>query len=204
MGLPLLKTNGLFARSEDGKLLFFATPITRSAYVVPDRQREEALRTLSKYWGLCELLSVAIIAPLALHFGPLGLLAAFAVFAFGSGIAYQFAVSGLVSGLETVIHEPIAAEHHAVSLANLLCTVADETHIGLLWLCEVASLVPLAGATLMLLDGAQVHNLIGGFFALVFFGSASVAGAYMILMKGRGVGLTATHSFAEQRAAAGN
>ena len=47
---------------------------------MPDRHCEDALRTLAKYWGLSELFSVAIIAPIALHFGALGLLAAFAVF----------------------------------------------------------------------------------------------------------------------------
>jgi hypothetical protein len=204
MGLPFLKTNGLFARAEDGELLFFATPISRSAYVIPDREREEALRTLSRYWGLCELLSVAIIAPVALHFGPLALLVAFALFLLCSGFAYQFALRGLVMGLESVVHEPIAEEHHSVSLAKLLCTVADETHLGLLWLCEVVSLVPLAGGVLMLLDGNQVHDFVGAFVALVFFGSATIAGAYMISMKGRGVGVTTTHSFADQHAAAGN
>ncbi len=204
MSLPLLKTNGLFARAEDGKLLFFATPISRSAYVVPDGEREEALRTLSRYWGLCELLSVAIIAPVAMHFGPLALLVAFAVFLLCSGFAYQFALGGLVLGLESVTHEPIAAEHHSASLAKLLCTVADETHLGLLWLCEAVSFLPLVGAILVLLNGNQLHHFIGGFVALVFFGSATIAGAYMISMKGRGVGITATHSFADQHAAAGN
>ena len=71
MGLPILKTNGLFAQSADGKLLFFATPISKSAYVVLDRHCEDALRTLAKNWGLCELFSIAIIAPIALHFGAL-------------------------------------------------------------------------------------------------------------------------------------
>ncbi len=204
MGLLLLKTNGLFANAADGKLLFFATPMARSAYVVPDRHREDALRTLSKYWGLCELFSVAIIAPIALRFGALGLLAAFAIFAIGSGIAYQFALRGLVSGLESVIHEPIAAEHHTLSLGSLLRTVADETHAGLLWLCEAASIVPFAGAALMILNGHRMHHFIGGFLAIVFFGTASIAGAYMISMKHRGVAVIGTHSFAERRAATGN
>jgi hypothetical protein len=199
MSLPLLKTNGVFARSADGKLLFFATPIARSAYVVPDRQCEDALRTLSKYWGLCELLSVAILAPIALHFGALGLLAAFAVFALGSGIAYQFAVRGLVLGLESVAHEPIAPDHYFTSLGSLLRTVADETDTGLLWLCEAASIVPFAGAALMILNGHRIHQFIGGFLAIVFFGSATIAGAYMISMKGRGADVSPTHSLAEQR-----
>jgi hypothetical protein len=204
MGLPLLKTNGLFAYAADGKLLFFASPFTRSAHVVPDRQHEEALRTLSKYWGLCELFTIALVAPIALRFGPLELLAVFAVFALCSGVAYQFALRGLVAGLESVNHEPISAEHHSQSLGRLLCTVADETHSGLLWLCEAASILPLLGAVLILLNSHQVHHLIGGFFALVFFGSASIAGAYMIAMKGRDLGVTATHTFREQRIAAGN
>src|SRR5579859_2002009 len=141
MGLPLLKSNGLFAHAADGKLLFFATPLSRSAYIVPDRHSEDALRTLAKYWGLCELFSIAIIAPIALHFGSLGLLAAFAVFALGSGFAYQFALRGLVSGLESVVDNPVAPEHHMESLGSLLRTVADETHASMLWLCEAASIL---------------------------------------------------------------
>jgi hypothetical protein len=187
MGLPLLKTNGLFAHTADGKLLFFATPMAKSAYIVPDGQSEDSLRTLAKYWGLCELFSIAIIAPIALHFGSLGLLAAFAIFALGSGVAYQFAVRGLVSGLESVIHEPVAAEHHMLSVASLLRTVADETDASLLWLCEAASIVPFAGAALMLLNGHRMHHFIGGFLALVFFGSATIAGAYMISAERRAV-----------------
>jgi len=204
MGLPLLKTNGLFARAADGKLLFFATPMAKSAYIVPDAQSEDALRTLAKYWGLCELFSVAIIAPIALHFGSLGLLAAFAVFALGSGIVYQFAVRGLVSGLESVVHEPVTAKHHMLSLGSLLRTVADETHASLLWLCEVASIVPFAGAALMILNGHRMHHFIGGFLAIVFFGTATIAGAYMISMKRRGVTVSAPHSFAERHPAAGS
>jgi len=203
MSLSLLKTNGLFAQAADGKLLFFATPMATSAYVVPDRNHEDALRTLSKYWGLCELFAVAIIAPIALHFGSLGLLAAYAVFALGSSIAYQFAVKGLVSGLESVDHELIAPEHHTVSLASLLRTVADETHAGLLWLCEAASVVPFVGAALMFLNAHRLHHFIGGFFALVFFGGASIAGAYMISIKRRGIAGCETHSFAERSAAVG-
>jgi hypothetical protein len=202
MGLPLLKTNGLFAEAADGKLLFFATPMAKSAYIVPDSQSEDALRTLAKYWGLCELFSVAIIAPIALHFGSLGLLAAFAIFALGSGIAYQFAVRGLVSGLESVVHEPVAG-HHTLSLGSLLRTVADETHASLLWLCEAASIVPFAGAALMILNGHRMHHFIGGFFAIVLFGSATIAGAYMISMKRRGVTATAPHSFAQRSSATG-
>ena len=201
MGLPLLKTNGLFAQDADGKLLFFATPMSKSAYVVPDRHCEDALRTLAKNWGLCELFSIAIIAPIALHFGALGLLA---VFALGTGIAYQFAVRGLVSGLECVSHESMAAEFHMVSLRSLLRTVADETHAPLLWLCEAASIVPFAGAALMILNGQRMHHFIGGFLAIVFFGSASIAGAYMISMKRRGVAVSGMHSLAEHHAASGN
>jgi hypothetical protein len=204
MGLPLLKTNGLFAQDADGKLLFFATPMTKSAYVVPDRNCEDALRTLAKYWGLSELFAVAIIAPIALHFGALALLVAFAVFALGSGIAYQFAVRGLVSGLECVAHEPMAAELHVASLGSLLRTVADETHAALLWLCEAASIVPFAGAALMILNGHGMHQFIGGLLAIVFFGSSSIAGAYMISIKGRGIAVSETHSFAEHHAATGN
>jgi hypothetical protein len=204
MGLPILKNNGLFAQSADGKLLFFATPISKSAYLVPDRHCEDALRTLAKYWGLCELFSIAIIAPIALHFGALGLLAAFAVFALGTGIAYQFAVRGLVSGLECVSHEPTAAELHMVSFKSLLRTVADETHAPLLWLCEAASIVPFAGAALMILNGQRMHHFIGGFLAIAFFGCASIAGAYMISIKGRGVAVSGTHSLAEHHAASGN
>lgn len=87
MSLPLLKANGLFARAADGKLLFLATPMAKTAYIVPDRHCEDALRTLAKYWGLCEIFSVAILAPIALHFGALGLLAAFTIFALGSSFA---------------------------------------------------------------------------------------------------------------------
>jgi hypothetical protein len=147
---------------------------------------------------------VAIIAPIALHFGALGLLAAFAIFAIGSGIAYHFALRGLVSGLESVVHEPIAPEHYIVSLASLLRTVADETHASVLWLCEAASIVPFAGAALMILDGHRMHHFIGGFFAIVFFGSATIAGGYMISIKHRGGAINATHSFAPRRAAAGS
>lgn len=204
MSLPLLKTNGLFAQAADGKLLFFATPISKSAYIVPDRESEHALRTLAKYWGLCELFSVVIIAPTALRFGALGLLAAFVIFALGSGMAYQYALKGLLSGLESVAHDPIAPEHHMLSLGSLLRTVAEETHTSLLWLCEAASIVPFAGAALMILNGHRMHHFIGGFLAIVFFGSATIAGAYMISMKGRSVAVTTTHSFAERRAAAGN
>jgi hypothetical protein len=89
MGLPLPKTNGLFAKDADGRLLFFASPTAKSAYVVPDFGREDALRTLSRYWGLCELFSIALVAPIAVHFGgAVGLLLAFAVFAVGSPIGY--------------------------------------------------------------------------------------------------------------------
>ncbi|HEX3409361.1 MAG TPA: hypothetical protein VHS07_03735 [Candidatus Binataceae bacterium] len=203
MNLPLLKTNGLFAHTSDGRLLFFATPMARSAYIVPDAQSEDALRTLAKYWGLCELFSVALIAPIALRFGALGLLVAFAIFAVGSAIAYHYAVRGLVSGLESVVHEPVEAGIHTLSLGSLLQTVADETHASLLWLCEAASVVPFAGAALMLLNGHRVHHFVGGFFAIIFFGSATIAGAYMISMKGRGVPAPSTHSFASSRTATG-
>ena len=203
MGLTLLKSNGLFAQAADGKLLFFATPNARSAYVVPDCNREDALRTLSKYWGLCEILSVAIIAPIALRFGALGLLAAFVMFVLGSGVAYRFALQGLISDLETVIHEPIARELHTLSLGSCLRTVADETHAGLLWLCEVVSIVPLAGAILMVLNGHRLHHFIGGFLAIVFFGSASIAGAYMISMKHRGAAVSGTRTFVKRSAAVG-
>jgi len=204
MSLPLLKNDGLFAHAADGKLLFFATPMAKSAYVVPDRHSEDALRTLAKYWGLCELFSIAIIAPIALHFGALGLLAAFAIFAVGSGLGYQFAVRGLASGFESVAHEPIAHEHHMGSLGSLLRTVADETHSGLLWLCEAASIVPFAGAALMILNGHRMHHFIGGFLAIVFFGSATIAGGYMISVKRRGVKDSATGSFPERHAVTGN
>lgn len=203
MGLKLLKSNGLFAQAADGKLLFFATPNARSAYIVPDCHREDALRTLSRYWGLCEILSVVIIAPIALHFGALGLLAAFVVFGLGSSIAYRFALQGLLSDLETVIHEPIAKELQVLGLGNCLRTVADETHAGLLWLCEAVSILPLAGAILMVLNGHRWHHFIGGFLAIVFFGSASVAGAYMISMKHRGATVSRTRAFAKSSAAIG-
>ena len=189
MGLPLLKSNGLFAQAADGRLLFFATPMARSAYVVPDRHREDALRILAKYWGLCELFTIAIIAPVALHFGPLGLLTAVAAFAVGSGIAYQFAIRSLVVGLETVVHQPAAPKHHLESLGSMLRTVADETHASLLWLCEAASILPFVGAALMLLNGHQMHHFVGGFIAIVFFGSATIAGGYMISIKGRSPGV---------------
>ena len=203
MSLPLLKSNGLFAQAADGRLLFFATPMARTAYVVPDRHREDALRTLAKYWGLCELFTIAIIAPVALHFGALGLLAAFAVFAVGSGVAYQFAIKGLVAGLESVVHQPAAPKHHMESLASMLRTVADETHASLLWLCEAASILPFAGAALMILNGHRMHHFVGGFIALVFFGSATIAGAYMISMKHRGARVSPEPSFAERSAASG-
>ena len=145
--------------------------MARSAYIVPDRHSEDALRTLAKYWGLCELFTIALIAPIALHFGSLGLLAAFVVFAFGSGFAYQMALRGLVSGLESVAQEPVAYQHHLVSLGSLLRTVADETHASLLWLCEAASVVPLAGAALMILNGHRLHHFVGGFIAILFFGT---------------------------------
>ncbi len=201
MSLLLLKHNGLFVHDADGRLLFFATPMAKSAYIVPDRHSEEALRTHAKYWGLCELFLVAILAPIALHFGALGLLAAFAIFALGSVIAYQLAVRGLVSGLESVVHDPIAPEHHMVSLGSLLRTVADETHASLLWLCEAASIVPFAGAALMILNGHRMHHFIGGFLAMIFFGSATIAGGYMISAKRRGITVSTTDAFAEGHAA---
>jgi len=199
MGLPFPKTNGLFAKDEDGRLLFFATPTAKSAYVVPDFSREDALRTLSKYWGLCELFSVALVAPIALHFGgAVGLLLAFAVFAVGSPIGYHFALKELLSDLERVIHEPLDHDLHTRSLPSLLRTVADETHAGLLWLCEVVSVVPVVGALLMLLNAHRAHHVVGALVAIVFFGSASIAGAYMISMKRRGIVVTETHSFPER------
>jgi len=204
MGLPLLKSNGLFAQADDGKLLFFATPMAKSAYIVPDRHSEDALRTLAKYWGLCELFTIAIIAPVALHFGALALLAAVAVFAFGSSLAYQFALRGLVAGLESVAHQPASPKHHMESLGSLLRTVADETHTSLLWLCEAAAILPFAGAALMILNGHRLHHFVGGFIAIVFFGSATIAGAYMISVKHRGARVSPTPSFAERRAAVGN
>jgi hypothetical protein len=204
MGLPFLKTNGLFAKDADGRLLFFATPTAKSAYVVPDFGREDALRTLSKYWGLCELFSVALVAPIALHFGgPAGLLLAFAVFAAGSPIGYHFALKELLSGLESVIHEPLDHDLHTQSLPSLLRTVADETHAGLLWLCEAVSIVPVMGALLMLLNAHRAHHVAGALVAIVFFGSASIAGAYMISMKRRGIVVTETHSFPQRSAVMG-
>jgi hypothetical protein len=203
MSLPLLKGNGLFSRAADGQLLFFATPMARSGYIVPDRDSEDALRSFARSWGLCELFWITIIAPLALHFGALELFAACAIFALGSGIGYRVAVRGMVSGLE-LVHGPIAPEQRTVSLGNLLRTVADETHAGLLWLCEAASIVPFAGAALMILNGHGMHQFIGGFLAIVFFGSATIAGGYMISIKRRGVPVSATPSFAEGRAATGN
>lgn len=204
MNLPFLKTNGLFTRTADDKLLFFATPMAKSAYVVPDRQCEDALRTLAKYWGLCELFSVALIAPIALHFGALGLLAAFAVFALGSGIAYRFAVQGLVAGLESVVHDSGSSENHLLGLGSLLRTVADDTHASLLWLCEAASIVPFAGAALMLVNSHRMHQFAGAFLAIVFFGSATVAGAFMISVKRSCVPAGSANSFADRPIATGN
>lgn len=203
MSTLLLKTNGLFARAADGRLLFFATPVAGSAYIVPDAEREDALRTLSKYWGLCEILSVAMIAPVALHFGPLALLAVFALFALGSGIAYQFALRGLVAGLESIPHPPLTGARHTVSLASLLRTVAEETHPSLLWLCEAASVLPLAGAAITLFNGQRLHHFAGSFLALVFFGTASAAGAWMISIKNRGAALDPTPSLVERNVASG-
>jgi hypothetical protein len=203
MGLPLLKTNGLFARHDDGRLLFFATPTAKSAYVVPDFGREDALRTLSRYWGLCELFSVALVAPVALHFGgAVGLLMAFAVFAVGSPIGYHFALKEILAELETVVHEPLDNDLFTRSLPSLLRTVADETHAGLLWLCELVSIVPVLGALLILLNAHRVHHVAGALVAMVFFGSASIAGAYMISVKHRGVAVIETHSFSERSVAA--
>jgi hypothetical protein len=201
MSLLLLKHNRLFVHDADGRLLFFATPMAKSAYVVPDRHSEEALRTHAKYWGLCELFLVAIIAPVALHFGALGLLAAFAIFALGTVIAYQLAVRGLVSGLESVAHECIAPEHRMVSIGSLLRTGADETHAGLLWLCEAASLMPFAGAALIVFNGHRMHQFIGGFFAMIYFGSATIAGGYMISAKRHRITVSTTDAFAEGHAA---
>ena len=179
------------------RLLFFATPTAKSAYVVPDFGREDALRTLSKYWGLCELFSMALVAPIALHFGgALGLLVAFAVFAVGSPIGYHFALKELLDDLESVIHEPLDRDLHTRSLPSLLRTVAEETHAGLLWLCEVVSVMPALGALLMLLDAHRAQHVIGALLAIVFFGSASIAGAYMIAIKRRGLVGTETPSFA--------
>jgi len=204
MELNLMKTNGLFAQTADGKLLFFATPAARSAYVVPDRQHKDALRTLSKYWGLCELFSIAIIAPVALHFGALVLLAAFAIFAIGSGIAYRFALRSEVSGLESVLREPITAEHYMLRLGNLLRTAADEIHPGLLWLCEVASIVPfISAAALIILGGHRMAHFIGGILAITFLGGTTIAGAYMISMKQRAA-VSGTHSFASSQATTGS
>lgn len=203
MDLPLLRSNGLFAQAADGRLLFIATPMAKSAYVVPDRHSEDALRTLAKYWGLCELFTIAIIAPVALHFGALGLLAAFAVFAVGSGVAYRFAVRGLVAGLESVVHQPVGPQHHIESLGSLLRTVADETHASLLWLCEAVSILPLAGAALMIVNGHRLHHFVGGFIGIVFFGSATIAGAYMISIRHRGARVSPSASFAERGAVTG-
>jgi hypothetical protein len=203
MGLPLLKSNGLFAHAADGRLLFFATPMAKSGYVVPNRHSEDALRTLAKHWGLCELFTIAIIAPVALHFGALGLLAAFVVFAIGSSVAYQVALRGLVAGLESVVHRPAARKHHMESLGSLLRTVADETHASLLWLCEAASILPFAGAVLMILNGHRMLHFVGGFIAIVFFGSATVAGAYMISVKHRDARVSPEPSFVERRTATG-
>jgi hypothetical protein len=203
MGLPLLKTNGLFANDPDGRLLFFATPTAKSAYVVPDFGREDALRTLSKYWGLCEIFSVALVAPIALYFaGAVGLLVAFAIFAVGSPLGYHFAVKELLEGLENVTPEPHEFDLHELGLGGLLQTVADETHAGLLWLCEAVSIVPVLGALLMLLNAHRVHHVVGALVAIVFFGSASIAGAYMISMKRRGLVATETPSFVERSSVA--
>jgi hypothetical protein len=202
MGLPLLKTNGLFAKHADGRLLFFATPTAQRAYVVPDFGREDALRTLSRYWGLCELFSVALVAPIALHFGgAVGLLMAFAVFAVGSPIGYHFALKEILADLETVVHEPLDNDLFARSLPSLLRTVADETHAGLLWLCELVSIMPVVGALLMLLNAHRAHHVAGALVAMVFFGCASVAGAYMISMKHRGIAMIETPTFAERSVA---
>lgn len=199
MGWPLLKTNGLFAKDADGRLLFFATPTAKSAYVVPDFGREDALRTLSRYWGLCELFSIALVAPIAVHFGgAVGLLLAFAVFAVGSPIGYHFALKEILAELETVAHEPLDDHLFTRSLPSLLRTVADETHAALLWLCELVSIVPVLGALMMLLNAHRAHHVAGALVSIVFFGSASIAGAYMIAMKHRGAVVIETHSFAER------
>jgi hypothetical protein len=200
MELHLLKTNGLFTQAADGKLLFFATPTARSAYIVPDRQHEDALRTLSKYWGLCELFSIALIAPVALHFGALVLLAAFAIFAAASALAYQFSVLGMVSRLESVSQRP-SATAHAARLGNLLRTAADEIHPGLLWPCEAASIVLFMSTALSIFSGHRMHHhFLDRLLAIAFFGSATIAGAYMIAMKHRPA-VSGTPSFAAHRAA---
>jgi hypothetical protein len=64
--------------------------------------------------------------------------------------------------------------------------------------------VPFAGAALMILNGHRMHHFIGGFLAIVFFGSATIAGAYMISIKGRGVAVSPAPSLAEGGAAAGS
>jgi hypothetical protein len=202
MGLPLPKTNGLFAKHADGRLLFFATPTAKRAYVVPDFGREDALRTLSRYWGLCELFSIALVAPIAVHFGgAVGLLLAFAVFAVGSPIGYHFALKEILAELETVAHEPLDDQLFTRSLPSLLRTVADETHAALLWLCELVSIMPVLGALMMLLNAHRAHHVAGALVAIVFFGSASIAGAYMIAVKHRGAAEIETHSFAERSVA---
>jgi hypothetical protein len=149
------------------------------------------------------LFSIAIIAPVALHFGALVLLAAFAIFAIGSRIAYRFALRSIVSGIESVLRESMVTEHHIVSLGNLLRTAADEIHPGLLWLYEAASIVPFMSAVLIILNGHRINHFIGGFLASAFFGSATIVGASMISMKQRAA-VSGTHSFAARRAATGS
>ena len=204
MGLNLVKTNGLFAQAVDGKLLFLATPTSRSAYVVPDHQHEDALLTLSKYWGFCELFSIATIAPVALHFGALVLLAAFAIFMIASGIAYRLALRSMVSGLESVLREPIAEENHMVRLRNLLRTAADGIHPGFLWLCEAASIVTfISSGAIVIINGHRMDHFIGGSLGIAFFGGATIVGACMISMKHcNPVG--GTSSFAARQAMTGS
>ena len=175
--------DGLFGRTDDGRLLFFTFPQSRTGFVVPDTARAESLRQASRYWGVFELATVAIVSPLALHFGAMGLLAAFVVFSMSSAAAYRYIVHKMVAGLERVTVEGRAMTALSEAAANSLRALSEETHGGFLWFYQVMAVFPFAGSLLMVLDGGSVRHILGGLFGMVFFGGAGLAVSYMLALK---------------------
>jgi hypothetical protein len=200
MNGSIIHPHGLFELAKDGRLLFFALPKARTAFVVPDANRAEALRQASKHWGIFELATMAIVAPLALHFGAAGLLAAFIVFAVSSATAYTHVVRQMVAGLDRVVLEPRAMRALSAGTISCLRTLSAETHAGFLWFYQVAVVFPFAGAVLMALSAHSASRIVGGLVAIVFFGSGGLAVSYMLALKHGGAAVDRARTVETRRA----
>ncbi len=183
MNWPRAIYEGPFGHTDDGRLLFFAVPRARTAFVVPDAERAAALRLTSRYWGAFEVVAAVMVAPLAMRYGAPGLLIACVIFALSSAAAYQYAVRQWIIGLDRIV---VSSGVHLMPLGGALAglrTIAAETHAGILWFYQTAAAVPFAASILMVSNARSARHLIGGLLAMAFFGAGGLAASYMLALK---------------------